>query len=369
MPADLRVGRTMRSCEPVRMKKPRPLLAHAFVLRMHTILLAALAVFALSTTPGCGSTEDNEFKSAVFEGLQNLAENADGTWTLSWSVAADESPVYLVYSGNSPETINFETPLIGVPETSFTTAVLFFQPVRCFVVRVSTEKLVSDDNKNSKCTEKRDLSFVGLQNIEQDSNGHYILSWTALPLPGIRYAVYSRVAGDDSIAKADIIPLDKTSSNVFDAGAITRGVGKCFWLSLDTTLVPLAVPDSLSKSVTDEKCTDQEALLDFAGIQTLEYGTEDLTMVLGWTESPSAEVTSYRIYEGPQQGTLQVVIEAKDARYYDPASKKYRYTVSTSSENRIYHWSVRASDAVNRDDGNTQTMALRANIEYAKPTP
>ncbi len=359
----------MISIDTVGNKNSVTRIQHAFAARAHKVFLAMLFLNALSLSPGCGSTEDNEFKSAAFEGLQNLAENADGTWTLSWNVAADESPVYLVYSGNSPETINFDTPLIGVSETSFTTGVLFFQPVRCFVVRVSTEKLVSDDNKQSKCTEKRDLSFGGLQNIEQDSNGHYILSWTALPLPGIRYAVYSRIAGDDSISKADIIPLDKTSSNVFDAGPITRGIGKCFWLSLDTTLVPLSVPESLSKSVSDEKCTDQEALLDFAGIQTLEYGTEDLTMVLGWNESPSAEVTSYRIYEGPQQETLQVVIEAKDARYYDAATKTYRYTVSTSSENRIYHWSVRASDAVNRDDGNTQTKALRANIEYVKPTP
>jgi hypothetical protein len=362
VPADYDFGGTMKN----KHIEPRFCTLHYHAHRCIVSLLALCALFSLFA---CGSTEDNEFTSSPFEGLQNLVENADGTWTLSWNVAADESPVYLIYSGTSAETISFETPQIGVPETSFTTEVLFFQPVRCFVVRVSTEKLVSDDNRKSKCTEKRDLSFGGLQTIEQDSNGHYILSWSALPLPGIRYAVYSRVAGDDSIAKSDVIPLDKTSSNVFDAGPITRGVGKCFWLSLDTSLVPLAVPETLSKAVTDEKCTDQEALLEFAGIQTLEYGTEDLTMVIGWSESASAEVTSYRIYEGPQQETLQVVIEAKDARYYDAATKTYRYTVSTSSENRIYHWSVRASDAVNRDDGNTRTLALRANIEYVKPTP
>ncbi len=314
----------------------------------------------------CGIEKDDEFVDQPFEGLTALEENSDGTWTLSWEVAADESPVYLIYQARKDEEFDYEKPFFSTSETTFTSEILFFQESRCFVVRVSTEKLVTDTNENILCTEKRDLTFQGLTAIDQDSNGHYILSWSALPIPGMRYAIYSRIAGDDSLSRADIIPLDLTSNSVFDAGVIDRGVVRCYWVELETTLVPLNVPESLKNAVSDELCTDQEEDITFQGISALDYGEEPLTMVITWEGVPSEEIVEFRIYEGPQQESLQVTIEAGDPAYYNAETNLYTYVVNTSSENRVYHWSVRAADTVNREDSNTKTIALRANIEFVK---
>lgn len=382
---------------------------HSFKAKIRLYALTCLVAFA-----GCGPQKgDEEILEEPFPGVQDLVENADGSYTLTWPVAAAQSPRYLVFRRGESSAFDFQKPHYTTSQRSFTTESLLFQEKQCFVVRASTENLVLDENTKEICTSERSLAFQGLNQLTTNSNGHVLLSWTPIAVPGIKYAVYSRRIMNSGVQVNEEYgaPLSVLGETTFDAGRTARGDRRCFRVALDGRDSPLKVPPSLTLKDTKEMCTDYAAPIKFAGIEAIDYAfcaakaamptgrtlyasdkstmdcatyeptanNDDLPaqsidpgLLISWRDAESSDAVGFQIYEGPTlDGETACVVRAdadadalarfsRCVKLSKGSDGTYRLGIAAVSAGRIYHFGVQTFDRYGNTDGNTLSIPIRA---------
>lgn len=381
------------------------------------VRVASVVLTVAGLTTACGPRkEDSEVLEEPFSGLQALVENADGSYTLNWNVAAAQSPRYLVFRRGEKSTYEFSKPHFTTSQRSYTTESLLFQERQCFIVRASTENLVLDENEKELCTSERTLSFRGLTQLTSNSNGHVLLTWAPIAVQGIKYAIYSRrvMNGGVEVKEEYSAPLSVLSETTFDAGRTPRGDKRCFRVALDGRDSLLKLPSSLTLNTTTELCTEYAPPIGFDGIESIDYAycaaagsmpatkethasdktgitcsvyeptldgnlnspssvrTFDPGLLLAWRPARSSDAVGFQIFEGPSlDGETACVVRADAdadalARFsrcvrLEPGDDGvFRLGIGAVSAGRIYHFGVQAIDRYGNGDGNTLSIPVRA---------
>jgi hypothetical protein len=394
--------------------------------RVRHLFLAALtagaAIFSAFSVSSCGpKKEDDEVLEEAFAGVKELVENPDGTYTLNWPVAAAENPRYLIFRRFGNDKWDFKTPYFTTLSRNFTTEPMLFQKKQCFIVRVSTENVVMDSNLKEACTSARDVSFSGISSMRTNANGHVILTWNALNISGLKYAVFMRrtkLEGADVTEEFDL-PLSVLGETNYDAGKTPRGEQRCFYVGLDARDSIVKLPKELANAKTQEFCTDYAIPLVFSGLEAIDYGicgkTDIITasslqnkvylpsnrngvscskyepsvdgdpnatlperlydpgFVLRWGKAEAADVVGYQIFEGPsldselacvvnKKASEDVLAKFSNCIQLDPDANtnEFEITIASVSPGRVYHFAVQAFDSFGNADGNTLSIPIRA---------
>jgi hypothetical protein len=406
-------------------RRSQEVFAMRFLGAQHTLDFSFRALVYLFLTAlslgACGpKKEDTAVTETPFAGIKELVENPDGTYTLSWPVAAAENPRYLIFQrfGNDPW--NYTKPYFTTLARNFTTEPMLFQKKQCFLVRASTETMIMDSNLKEACTSARDVSFSGISNMRTNANGHVIITWNALNISGLKYAVFMRKTKLEGVdVKEDYdLPLSVLGETNYDAGRTPRGEQRCFYVGLDARDSIIKLPKELANVKTKEQCTDYAIPLIYPGLATIDYGicgkadiiqsssllnktylassrngvlcsayepsqdgdpntglTErlfDPGFVLRWPKAEAADVVGYQVFEGPSldselvcvvnaTASEEILAKFSNCIKLNPDNlNSYALSIASVSPGRVYHFAVQAFDSFGNSDGNTLSIPIRA---------
>ena len=332
---------------------------------MHLITILFGGFLFLSNCAQQGAFEELiDDKSQEFGGINDLSKNPDGSWTLSWPVASAQDGIYLIYKNDPDSTeneINYETVYDTTTSTSYTTEVLTFSKPTCFVVRVSTESVVSDDNTNKHCTTQESFSFGGIQKLEQSDFGDITIEWQNVPLATPEFKLFRKKSTETEYSE---LPYLVTSQNLVNLELPKRGDIFCYKVILGN-LPEGALEDSENPSLntietSPEFCTPENEPINFAGIKRIEYTSVGSEVNIYFEKSPTQDVVEYVIRASTSSkeisGESVIVSRINSADLQDGENKSL---VQNLEADVITIFSVHALDAFGREDTNNIHCSLK----------
>jgi hypothetical protein len=291
---------------------------------------------------GGGSSDEQDAAAlsalvAQFEGLTVLEKSEDNSWVLRWTPIDEKGVVYAVFSAKEGEEFNYNQPLETTQEDIFKYVPknVFEETATCFIVRISN--LNGDENTTSKCTTDTPFVFTGLQTMERQNDGAYLLTWDEIPVEGTIYAVYESVENEYNF---ELPSFDAIKDNFFKTRIIDRSETLCFIVRYFHT----ELPEDLN---TTELCTEEEKAIDFGGITNLNADSST-KVVVTWNKSSTEGISEYAIYQGS---------DFKEQMGTSPASKS-NFEISGLVPGRQYSFGVRAIDAFGREDKNLKIRSI-----------
>lgn len=308
-----------------------------------TIAKRALLLGALSL-PACGggsSTSEEEDLSLVqaFSGAKSITQLENTAWMVAWDPVDIQGIQYAVYSAKDGAEIDFTAPpLLTTPQNSYRyePANIFDENQTCFAVRINNKP--GDENVAKQCTTDTPFVFEGAQSIERQSDGAYLVKWSRIPVAGVIYTIFE--AKDDEAFDYALPSFDAIKEDFFKTSLFERGHKHCLVVRYDHPTLP---EDANTKAV----CSDAENPLEFGGIASLS--AESSTKVtLGWTSSSSAEVESYRVYQGSDFKELMGTVN----------KGQMSMVIEGLVPDRQYSFGVRATDVYGREDTNLRILSI-----------
>ena len=235
-----------------------------------TIIFLIIAMICASCGGSSGSSaEESSTRASLidgFEGIGSLEKQEDKSWRIQWKPVVADEIIYAIYKTEEPEPFNFNQALVTVsgasiydfkPENIFTTSVI------CFVVRIAGS---TDQNEKKLCTTPEPLEFKGLEIIEQQSDGGFILQWSNIDLEGTFFSVYSKFKeGEYNFDQPSFAAI---TLNYHKIEAVERGTEECYIVRYSNNVLP---PDEN----TAELCTGPSTVIDFKGIEKIETSEQD----------------------------------------------------------------------------------------------
>lgn len=308
------------------------------------IAIFAAVGFALSCGSSDSGSKDDGLAGILSEieawsKLDRTIEQQDEfTWIFSWPASNTPSASYAVFISDDNGQFDFNSPASVETDSlyRYTPKNIFTETSRCFIVRIVLGGL--DDNQNKVCNQTEPVVFNGLDTLEQQTDGAYLLSWQRLPITGIVYTIFERQETSEynfNQPSFDAIPDDSYKLPLYPRGEI-----RCF-------LVRYYHPDFEADVNNKEICNELEDPLEFGGITAIER-VDASTLRLIWTASPSADVSSYMIYQN-SDFSEQIGLADGNTTFYE---------VSNLLPNQQYSFGVRAADGFGRQDNNLIILSI-----------
>ena len=305
----------------------------------------ASAIIMIAITSGllsCSAPEsEGQVVSEVFYGINNVTPNPKGTWQLEWIPIPGNNILYWIFVGDSMSTIDLKSPIQKTRNNFYETEDLTFTGNRCFVVKMSSDLIVLDENENIKCTNHAPYEFRGFEEIVvDDSSGIHTLKWTQAPVEQPQFYIFRRPFKQTVY---DAQPFSATKADFLNIELPSRGERYCYTIGF------LEINLDKTKS---EFCYPFEEPISFSGISTIEFTDDPSKAVLRWIASPTKDVSFYKVLSGINNDELIAIISAED--------NTSSFELTNLNVDEIYTYQVRAYDRFGRYDGNTRQLSIRA---------
>lgn len=314
--------------------------------------LCLLFSLALSGIWGCDALQEedpvalpNKF---VFAGVENLTENDDGTYTLSWQPAPFADAVYKIFEGAGAGSMNFDEPVAQTRDTVFVSGDLRLAPRTCYVVRLFRKERAVDQNKTALCTRPFESSFGGARSLVRNDGGTYTISWDPLAVTGtVIYSVYEM----ESAAGVAAEPLKELEDLQTEVGPFPLGERRCFVVR--ARLPGLDPFDENSRAV----CTEDNVLTGFLGIEGAVSARPGV-VTLSWSRDENPDVAGYVVYEGSD-------FKRPVQRLDDPLATSFELVDQPAFARLTF--GVRAVTRLGSEDSNRRTATVRVSSDAALP--
>jgi hypothetical protein len=321
----------------------------------HAAFLACLLLWGCGAPVG-GDSEDLDNLSArarSFQGLQSLNRNAEGTFVLRWRSLDDRLATYGIFRALEGEKIDLE----GAPyETTLDNYYVYVpedprgEPPICFIVRVVS--IAGDENKGQFCTPDTRQVFGGVQTLERQGDGSYILGWEALEKETFYHVFRFRRADPRSYDT----PLVIVSSNYWETVLPPRGTTYCYAVvpeeDLEFILEGVEIP---------ELCTEDEEPIIFGGI-TMTSAVDATSSRLEWVNPDNPAIIGFIVYRGSSLkeqvesdafAGVELVPGPISGEQIIPSDASQVIITGLVGDNHLF--TVRAVDRFGREDTNIAT--------------
>lgn len=251
---------------------------------MNIAFVCLMASSCGSSVPDTSQTSEAEVVSD-FSGLVSVEKQSDGSWMLSWAALPSRSAVYGIYRADKENEMTFEEPYFTTSQSSYKYMPenVLSEPRRCFAVRVLGG---SDENTKVICNDSSPSIFSGLKTLSAQSDGSYLLRWEKIPVEDAVYWIFDR----ESAANYNFeFPSFQESADFYATAVIPRGVSKCY-------LVRVVHPGYGNDTNQRELCTRMENAIEMLDPVLVAIGSSADSRIVTWTESPTRDVSGYKVF-------------------------------------------------------------------------
>jgi len=145
---------------------------------------------------------------------------------------------------------------------------------------------------NAPVTAPEGYKFPGAEKITENEDGTWLLSWTAPPIPEVKYYVFKKEEKEAYDFQKPVVTLKET---FFKTEDLRYAPATCF-------VVRLAIPGSNFDENLKEICTTPR-VVTFAGATTARIG-EDGKVTLGWDGIPRGK-GKFQVFRAERNGTVE----------------------------------------------------------------
>ena len=312
---------------------------------MKCFLLVIFGAIAISMQLSCGggapASDAGERNINGFPGIGKLERAGELDWRMTWEQVPDESILYGVYQGGADAPIDYTAaPLATTRKNVFTwrRKNIFDGTNYCFAIRVIN--VAGDENAAKLCTDDEPYTFPGIESMERQGDGAWLLNWPEINATNVIYQIYSRNPETSSEYDFTLASYFGIKENFYKLPVIERGESLCYVVRY---ILDIAPPDQN----TEEICTPVEEGFLFNGIITVEE-LNPTSVRLGWDPSPSSFVEGYNIYQGSDFNELLQTVDKTQTTV----------DVNALASGRQYSFGVRAVDAYGREDNNFINLSI-----------